>query len=147
MGFSLCRGIGSSACRLKTPAHNFSTFICTLLQMFCYDQLGSKLCSSADGLTSWQPCKTGGTFLISDLCLTDRSIYWKCSHISNPNFVGLTFFETSAKDNVNVKAVFDILVDVILEKIAEGGNQDGDTGAGGVGAPGSTFSEAFTSCL
>ncbi|KAL5104189.1 Ras-related protein Rab-3 [Taenia crassiceps] len=37
----------------------------------------------------------------------------------------LKFFETSAKDNVNVKAVFDLMVDIILEKMAETSDQDG----------------------
>ncbi|VDO11395.1 unnamed protein product [Rodentolepis nana] len=39
--------------------------------------------------------------------------------------LGLKFFETSAKDNVNVKAVFDLMVDIILEKMAESADQDG----------------------
>jgi len=33
--------------------------------------------------------------------------------------VGLEFFETSAKDNVNVKAVFERLVDIICDKMSE----------------------------
>lgn len=32
---------------------------------------------------------------------------------------GLEFFETSAKDNVNVKAVFERLVDIICDKMSE----------------------------
>ncbi|KAM3174532.1 Ras-related protein Rab-3 [Hymenolepis weldensis] len=39
--------------------------------------------------------------------------------------LGLKFFETSAKDNVNVKAVFDLMVDIILEKMAESADRDG----------------------
>ena len=39
--------------------------------------------------------------------------------------LGLKFFETSAKDNVNVKAVFDLMVDIILEKLADTADQDG----------------------
>ncbi|VDM32664.1 unnamed protein product [Hydatigera taeniaeformis] len=41
--------------------------------------------------------------------------------------LGLKFFETSAKDNVNVKAVFDLMVDIILEKMAETSDQDGES--------------------
>ncbi len=52
-------------------------------------------------------------------------------------FPGLKFFETSAKDNVNVKAVFDLLVDIILEKMAENADHDGQMAGGG--APGGTF--------
>lgn len=49
--------------------------------------------------------------------------------------LGLKFFETSAKDNVNVKAVFDLMVDIILEKMAESADQDGAmSGQGASGA-------------
>ncbi|KAM7533318.1 hypothetical protein Aperf_G00000120099 [Anoplocephala perfoliata] len=48
--------------------------------------------------------------------------------------LGLKFFETSAKDNVNVKAVFDLMVDMILVKMAESSDQDG--ALAGSGAPG-----------
>ncbi|KAL5971318.1 Ras-related protein Rab-3 [Taenia solium] len=48
--------------------------------------------------------------------------------------IGLKFFETSAKDNVNVKAVFDLMVDIILEKMAETSDQDG--AMAGSNAPG-----------
>lgn len=41
------------------------------------------------------------------------------------DFQGLTFFETSAKDNVNVKAVFEKLVDIICDKMSE--SLDSDT--------------------
>jgi len=47
------------------------------------------------------------------------------------NSLGLKFFETSAKDNINVKSVFEQLVDKILEKMSEGVDQDG-TMTGGV---------------
>ena len=33
--------------------------------------------------------------------------------------MGLDFFETSAKENINVKAVFERLVDIICDKMAE----------------------------
>jgi len=36
-----------------------------------------------------------------------------------PFKIGLEFFETSAKDNINVKAVFERLVDIILEKMSD----------------------------
>lgn len=38
--------------------------------------------------------------------------------------VGLQFFETSAKDNINVKAVFEKLVDIICDKMAESLDSD-----------------------
>lgn len=34
-------------------------------------------------------------------------------------FSGLDFFETSAKENINVSAVFDRLIDLICDKMAE----------------------------
>ena len=37
----------------------------------------------------------------------------------NSPFAALDFFETSAKENINVKAVFDKLVDIICNKMAE----------------------------
>jgi len=33
--------------------------------------------------------------------------------------LGLEFFETSAKDNLNVKSVFERLVDIICDKMSE----------------------------
>ncbi|CAF0836003.1 unnamed protein product [Brachionus calyciflorus] len=39
--------------------------------------------------------------------------------------LGLEFFETSAKENINVKQVFERLVDIICEKMAEGGENEG----------------------
>ena len=38
--------------------------------------------------------------------------------------LGLEFFETSAKDNVNVKQVFERLVDIICDKISESLDSD-----------------------
>lgn len=38
--------------------------------------------------------------------------------------LGLEFFETSAKDNVNVKAVFERLVDIICDKMSESLDSD-----------------------
>ena len=38
---------------------------------------------------------------------------------ANFSFLGLEFFETSAKENINVKAVFERLVDIICEKMSE----------------------------
>lgn len=38
--------------------------------------------------------------------------------------MGLTYFETSAKDNVNVKAVFERLVDIICDKMSESLDSD-----------------------
>lgn len=39
-------------------------------------------------------------------------------------FAGLEFFETSAKENINVKAVFERLVDIICDKMSESLDQD-----------------------
>lgn len=39
-------------------------------------------------------------------------------------FLGFQFFEASAKDNINVKQVFEQLVDVICEKMSE--SMEGD---------------------
>jgi GTPase SAR1 family protein len=44
--------------------------------------------------------------------------------------LGLEFFETSAKENVNVKAVFERLVDIILEKMSDGPEDPSGTGQG-----------------
>lgn len=41
-----------------------------------------------------------------------------------PLCAGFQFFEASAKDNINVKQVFDKLVDVICEKMKEAVNGD-----------------------
>ena len=38
--------------------------------------------------------------------------------------LGLEFFETSAKDNINVKAVFERLVDIICDKMSESLDSD-----------------------
>jgi Ras-related protein Rab-3C len=38
--------------------------------------------------------------------------------------LGLQFFETSAKENVNVKAVFERLVDIICDKMSESLDSD-----------------------
>ena len=37
---------------------------------------------------------------------------------------GLEFFETSAKENINVKAVFERLVDIICDKMSESLDSD-----------------------
>ncbi|VDK79073.1 unnamed protein product [Dibothriocephalus latus] len=47
---------------------------------------------------------------------------------------GLKFFETSAKENINVKSVFELLVDMILEKMAEGMDHDAAMTGGTAGA-------------
>ncbi|PAA51520.1 hypothetical protein BOX15_Mlig029172g2, partial [Macrostomum lignano] len=44
--------------------------------------------------------------------------------------IGLEFFETSAKENINVKAVFERLVDVICDKMAESLECDPNLAAG-----------------
>ncbi|CAF1592998.1 unnamed protein product [Adineta steineri] len=55
--------------------------------------------------------------------------------------LGLEFFETSAKENINVKAVFERLVDIILEKMSDApedpsGNNTGQANAGYGSQPG-----------
>ena len=49
--------------------------------------------------------------------------------------LGLEFFETSAKENINVKAVFERLVDIICDRMAESVESDPNLigGAGGAG--------------
>lgn len=42
-----------------------------------------------------------------------------CLNITSHFIVGVEFFEASAKDNVNVKPVFDCLVDSICENMSE----------------------------
>nr|XP_057930497.1 ras-related protein Rab-3D-like isoform X1 [Doryrhamphus excisus] len=48
--------------------------------------------------------------------------------------LGFQFFEASAKDNINVKQVFDKLVDVICEKMNENVNSDASPSANHKGA-------------
>ncbi|XP_055354919.1 ras-related protein Rab-3-like, partial [Paramacrobiotus metropolitanus] len=50
--------------------------------------------------------------------------------------LGLEFFETSAKENINVKAVFERLVDIICDKMAESVDTDPTLVAGGAGGAG-----------
>ena len=38
--------------------------------------------------------------------------------------IGMEFFETSAKDNINVKQVFERLVDIICDKMSESLDSD-----------------------
>jgi len=47
--------------------------------------------------------------------------------------LGLEFFETSAKENINVKAVFERLVDIILEKMSDAPDDPSGTGQGNSG--------------
>ncbi|CAF0854586.1 unnamed protein product [Rotaria sordida] len=44
--------------------------------------------------------------------------------------LGLEFFETSAKENINVKSVFERLVDIILEKMSDASDDSSGTGQG-----------------
>jgi len=44
--------------------------------------------------------------------------------------LGLEFFETSAKENVNVKIVFERLVDIILEKMSDAPEDPSGAGQG-----------------
>ncbi|CAF0878175.1 unnamed protein product [Rotaria sp. Silwood1] len=44
--------------------------------------------------------------------------------------LGLEFFETSAKENINVKSVFERLVDIILEKMSDASDDASGTGQG-----------------
>ena len=50
--------------------------------------------------------------------------------------LGFAFFETSAKDNINVRSAFDKLVDVICERMAD--TVDGDPTLVGGAKPGTT---------
>ena len=50
--------------------------------------------------------------------------------------LGFAFFETSAKDNINVRGAFDKLVDVICERMSD--TIDGDPTLVGGAKPGST---------
>ncbi|CAM9661587.1 ras-related protein Rab-3C-like [Petromyzon marinus] len=59
--------------------------------------------------------------------------------------LGFEFFETSAKDNINVKQTFERLVDVICEKMSE--SLDGDGAAAGAGAAGSKQGTRLTDSL
>ncbi|KAH8035608.1 hypothetical protein HPB51_007843 [Rhipicephalus microplus] len=54
--------------------------------------------------------------------------------------LGLEFFETSAKENVNVKAVFERLVDIICDKMSESLDSDPALLAGG-GAKGTHLTD------
>ena len=45
--------------------------------------------------------------------------------------LGLEFFETSAKENINVKAVFERLVDIICDRMAETVDSDPSVISGG----------------
>ena len=51
--------------------------------------------------------------------------------------LGLEFFETSAKDNTNVKQVFERLVDIICDKMSESLDSDPTIVSGQ--KPGTTF--------
>jgi len=46
------------------------------------------------------------------------------------DLLGLEFFETSAKENINVKPVFERLVDIILEKMSDASDEPNATGQG-----------------
>lgn len=50
----------------------------------------------------------------------------KCCALCNlcVYLTGLEFFETSAKENINVKAVFERLVDIICDKMSESLDSD-----------------------
>ena len=50
-----------------------------------------------------------------------RGVYLACLFCCA---LGLEFFETSAKENINVKAVFERLVDIICDKMSESLDSD-----------------------
>lgn len=50
--------------------------------------------------------------------------------------LGLEFFEASAKENINVKAVFERLVDIICDKMVESVDSDPTLVSGGAGKAG-----------
>jgi Ras-related protein Rab-3C len=53
-------------------------------------------------------------------------LLWPHFVLKEPTFLlaGLEFFETSAKENINVKAVFERLVDIICDKMSESLDSD-----------------------
>ncbi|KAJ8888063.1 hypothetical protein PR048_007549 [Dryococelus australis] len=53
--------------------------------------------------------------------------------------LGIEFFETSAKENINVKAVFERLVDIICDKMSE--SLDSDPNLMNAGAKGTRLTE------
>ncbi len=61
-------------------------------------------------------------------------------------FSGFQFFEASAKDNINVKQVFECLVDVICEKMNESMNGDGPVSNHKDSSPQDTSSEGHSGC-
>uniref|UniRef100_A0A1I8HRK1 RING-type domain-containing protein n=1 Tax=Macrostomum lignano TaxID=282301 RepID=A0A1I8HRK1_9PLAT len=69
--------------------------------------------------------------LVGNKC--DLADYRVISELSGQRLaeeIGLEFFETSAKENINVKAVFERLVDVICDKMAESLECDPNLAAG-----------------
>ena len=56
--------------------------------------------------------------------LTDLSGVNMSLKVLGVTFSGLEFFETSAKENINVKAVFERLVDIICDKMSESLDSD-----------------------
>ncbi|XP_016086973.1 ras-related protein Rab-3D-like [Sinocyclocheilus grahami] len=60
--------------------------------------------------------------------------------------LGFQFFEASAKDNINVKQVFECLVDVICEKMNESMDGDGPVSKHKDSSPQDTSSEGHSGC-
>jgi len=58
--------------------------------------------------------------------------------------LGLEFFETSAKENINVKIVFESLVDIILEKMSDVPEDSGQGNNPGYGNPASSYNKGTT---
>uniref|UniRef100_A0A1I8G3K1 RING-type domain-containing protein n=1 Tax=Macrostomum lignano TaxID=282301 RepID=A0A1I8G3K1_9PLAT len=74
--------------------------------------------------------------LVGNKC--DLADYRVISELSGQRLaeeIGLEFFETSAKENINVKAVFERLVDVICDKMAESLECDPNLAAGAGNVP------------
>ncbi|XP_018921582.1 ras-related protein Rab-3D-like isoform X1 [Cyprinus carpio] len=61
--------------------------------------------------------------------------------------LGFQFFEASAKDNINVKQVFECLVDVICEKMNESMEGDGQVSNHKDSSPQDTSSEGHSGCV
>lgn len=72
------------------------------------------------GSASVSPTRPSAQQVTVTLQATTQSV--QCLQMTEPCFLflaGFEFFETSAKDNVNVKQTFERLVDIICDKMSE----------------------------
>ncbi|ETN85878.1 Ras family protein [Necator americanus] len=65
---------------------------------------------------------------VQDWCTQIKTYSWENAQVvlvgNKCDMDGLEFFETSAKENINVKAVFEKLVEIICDKMAESLDKD-----------------------